>query len=71
MVAEIARAVNDFRPLGENLERICERVTELSGYDATALFMPDRVGRRLVLRGGWGLKTAYVDYINPPASDPA
>jgi hypothetical protein len=47
MVAEIARAVNDFRPLGENLERICERVTELSGYDATALFMPDRVGRRL------------------------
>ncbi len=64
MVADIARALNDFRPLGETLERICERVTGLSGYDSTALFMPDPDRRQLVLRGSCGLSPAYVDYIN-------
>lgn len=64
MVADIARTLNDFRPLGETLERICERVAGLSGYQATALFMPDTQRRQLVIRGSWGLTTAYVDYIN-------
>jgi hypothetical protein len=64
MVADIARTLNDFRPLGETLERICERVTGLSGYDSTALFMPDPDRRQLVLLGSCGLRPAYVDYIN-------
>jgi hypothetical protein len=64
MVADIARTLNDFRPPGETLERICERVTGLSGYDSTGVFMPDPDGRQLVLRGSWGLSPAYIDYIN-------
>lgn len=64
MVADIARTLNDFRPPGETLERICERVTGLSGCDSTAVFMPDSDGRQLVLRGSRGLSVAYVKYIN-------
>ncbi len=64
MVADIARTLNDFRPPGETLERICERVTGLSGYDSTAVFMPDAGGRQLVLSGSRGLSVAYVNYIN-------
>ena len=64
MVADISRTLNAFRPLGETLERICERVAGLGGYQATALFMPDPQQRQLVIRGSWGLETAYVDYIN-------
>lgn len=64
MVADIARTLNDFRPLDETLERICDRVAAIGGYQATALFMPDPQLRQLVIRGSWGLKPAYVDYIN-------
>jgi hypothetical protein len=64
MVADIARTLNDFRPPEETLERICERVTGLSGYDSTGVFMPNPDGRQLVLRGSWGLSPAYIDYIN-------
>jgi GAF domain-containing protein len=64
MVADIARTLNEFRPLEETLERICERVTGLSGYDFTALFMPDEQGQTLVIRGSWGLSASYIDYVN-------
>jgi transposase-like protein len=64
MVADIARTLNEFRPLDETLERICERVTGLSGYDFTALFMPDGAGQALVIRGSWGLNPSYIDYVN-------
>lgn len=64
MIADIARTVNDFRPLEETLNRICERVSRLRGYDFTALFMPDDQAQALVVRGCWGMSRAYVQHVN-------
>lgn len=64
MIADIARTVNDFRPLEETLIRICERVSRLSGYDITAFFMPDDRAQALVIRGSWGINPAYIQYVN-------
>jgi len=36
VIADIARTVNDFRPLGETLNNICLRVSGLQGYEIRA-----------------------------------
>jgi GAF domain-containing protein len=64
VIADIARTVNDFRPLEETLNDICVRVSGLQGYDSTAIFMPRQDGDALVLRGSWGLSDAYVRLVN-------
>jgi len=64
MIADIARTLNDFRPLEETLNRICERISRLSGYDFTALFLPDDQVQTLVIRGSWGMSHTYIDYVN-------
>jgi GAF domain-containing protein len=64
MIADVARAIDDFRPLSETLDRICERVAGLSGYDETALLLPDPVAGALVIKGSAGMSDAYVEYIN-------
>ncbi|MBJ7601790.1 MAG: GAF domain-containing protein [Candidatus Dormibacteraeota bacterium] len=64
VIADIARTVNDFRPLGETLSNICLRVGGLHGYDRTAVFMPRAEGDALEIMGSWGLSDAYVEQIN-------
>jgi len=64
MIADVARAIDDFRPLPETLDRICQRVVALSGYDETALLLPDRDAGALVIKGSAGMSDAYVEYIN-------
>jgi GAF domain-containing protein len=64
MIADVARAIDDFRPLSETLDRICARVVGLSGYDITALLLPDPDAGALVIKGSAGMGETYVDYIN-------
>jgi GAF domain-containing protein len=64
MIADVARAIDDFRPLPETLDRICERVVGLSGTDVSALLLPDDGAGALVIKGSAGMSDAYVDYIN-------
>lgn len=64
MIADVARAIDDFRPLSETLDRICERVVALSGYDETALLLPDPDAGALVIKGSAGMSDAYVEYVN-------
>jgi GAF domain-containing protein len=64
MIADIARTLNDFRPLEETLDHICLRVGGLSGHDFTAMFTPDEKGESLVVRGSWGMSQEYVSYVN-------
>src|SRR5579884_4476151 len=37
VLADVARTINDFRPLDETLNAICDRVAGLAGYRFTAL----------------------------------
>lgn len=64
MLADIAHSLNDFRPLSETLDMICERVATIGGYDFAALFMCDEQERHLLIRGSWKLRSAYVKQIN-------
>jgi GAF domain-containing protein len=64
MIADVARAIDDFRPLPETLDRICERVVGLSGTDVSALLLPDDGAGALVIKGSAGMSDAYVEYIN-------
>jgi GAF domain-containing protein len=64
MIADVARAIDDFRPLSETLDRICERVVGLSGTDVAALLLPDEDAGALVIKGSAGMSDAYVEYIN-------
>ncbi len=64
MIADVARAIDDFRPLSETLDRICERVVGLSGTDVSALLLPDDDAGALVIKGSAGMSDAYVEYIN-------
>ena len=64
VIADIARTVNDFRPLGETLNSICLRVSGLQGYDRTAVFMPRPEGDALENMGSWGLSEAYLEHVN-------
>lgn len=64
MIADVARAIDDFRPLPETLDRICERVVGLSGTDVSALLLPDDDAGALVIKGSAGMSDAYVEYIN-------
>lgn len=64
VIADIARTLNDFRPLGETLNHICHRVSGLQGYHSTAIFMPGPERDALRIEGSWGLSEAYVHQIN-------
>jgi sugar diacid utilization regulator len=64
MIADVARAIDDFRPLSETLDQICERVVGLSGTDVSALLLPDDEAGALVIKGSAGMSDAYVEYIN-------
>lgn len=64
VLADIARALDDFRPLPETLQRICEQVASLRGYAATALLMLDEEHNALAIRGSAGMSAAYVEHIN-------
>jgi sugar diacid utilization regulator len=64
MIADVARAIDDFRPLHETLDRICERVVGLSGTDVAALLLPDDEAGALVIKGSAGMSDAYVEYVN-------
>jgi sugar diacid utilization regulator len=64
MIADVARAIDDFRPLSETLDHICARVVTLGGYDEIALLLPDPAAGALVIKGSAGMSEAYVDYIN-------
>jgi GAF domain-containing protein len=64
MIADVARAIDDFRPLRETLDRICERVVGLSGTDVAALLLPDDEAGALVIKGSAAMSDAYVEYIN-------
>ncbi|MBI2756785.1 MAG: GAF domain-containing protein [Chloroflexi bacterium] len=64
ILADIARALDDFRPLQETLERICEQVASLRGYAATALLMLNDEHNALAIRGSAGMSSAYVEHIN-------
>jgi sugar diacid utilization regulator len=64
MIADVARAIDDFRPLSETLDRICQRVVGLSGTDVSALLLPDSEAGALVIKGSAGMSDAYVEYIN-------
>ena len=64
VIADIARTVNDFRPLSETLTNISLRVSGLHGYDRTAVFMPRPEGDALEIMGSWGLSDAYIEHIN-------
>lgn len=64
VIADIARTVNDFRPLGETLTHICQRVSGLQGYHSTAIFMPRPEQDALTIAGSWGLSETYVRQIN-------
>jgi sugar diacid utilization regulator len=63
MIADVARAIDDFRSLSETLDRVCERVVGLSGTDVSALLLPGEAGA-LVIKGSAGMSDAYVEYIN-------
>jgi sugar diacid utilization regulator len=64
MIADVARAIDDFRPLSQTLDRVCERVVGLSGTDVAALLLPDDDAGALVIKGSAGMSDAYVEYIN-------
>jgi DNA-binding PucR family transcriptional regulator len=64
MIADVARAIDDFRSLGETLDRICRRVVGLGGADVSALLLPDPDAGALVIKGSAGMSEAYVDHIN-------
>ncbi|MDR0357994.1 MAG: GAF domain-containing protein [bacterium] len=64
VIADIARTLNDFRPLEETLDQICDRVSGLSGYDCTAIFLPGDGGEALEVRGSSGMSPAYAHRIN-------
>lgn len=64
MIADVARAIDDFRSLSETLDRVCERVVGLSGTDVSALLLPDAEAGALVIKGSAGMSDAYVEYIN-------
>jgi GAF domain-containing protein len=64
VIADIARTLNDFRPLEETLEGICDRVSGLSGYDCTAIFLPGEKGDALEVGGSSGMSPAYEHHIN-------
>jgi len=64
MIADIARTLNDFRPLQETLDHICLRVSGVSGYEATAILLPGEAGDSLLIRGSWGMSTEYLEHVN-------
>jgi hypothetical protein len=64
MLADIAHSLNEFRPLSETLNKVCERVATIGGYDFASLFMCDEPARHLVIRGSWKLNPAYVKHVN-------
>ncbi|HLH70647.1 MAG TPA: GAF domain-containing protein [Candidatus Dormibacteraeota bacterium] len=64
VLADVARTINDFRPLEETLDAICDRVAGLAGYRFTALMLPDEDGSSLVIRGSAGMSGQYVRYVN-------
>jgi len=64
VLADVARTINDFRPLDETLNAICDRVAGLAGYRFTALVLPDADGRSLVIRGSAGMSAEYVRHVN-------
>jgi sugar diacid utilization regulator len=64
MIADVARAIDDFVPLSQTLDRVCERVVGLSGTDVSALLLPDADAGALVIKGSAGMSDAYVEYIN-------
>ncbi len=64
VIADIARTVNDFRPLAETLNKICRRISGIQGYDRTAVFMPRPQRDALEILGSWGLSDAYLEHIN-------
>jgi GAF domain-containing protein len=63
-IADIAHVINDFRPLDETLDEICQRVAATVGYDFTALTLPDADGSSLLIRGSANLSPRYVRHVN-------
>jgi GAF domain-containing protein len=64
MVADVARALNDFLPLSQTLDAVCRQVAGLGGYSGASLLMPDAGAEALIIRGSWQLNDAYVEKVN-------
>lgn len=64
MIADVARAIDDFRTLPETLDRICERVRGLCGYQVAALLLPDPRADALVFAGSAGMRDEYRARVN-------
>lgn len=63
-VGAIATAVNASMPLPELLDLIADTACALTGYDASAVLVPDEHGRALIISGAAGLPANYVADVN-------
>ena len=70
---EFVRAVNAGVPLDDLLNLIAGTVAQLTAYDYCSVLLPDEAGEKLLIRGFYGLRPAYVAEVNaarPPLIRP-
>jgi sugar diacid utilization regulator len=70
---EFVRAVNRGTSLDDLLNLIAGTVAQLTGYDYCSVLLPDEAGEKLLIRGFYGLRPAYVAEVNaarPPLLRP-
>ncbi|MDQ4038093.1 MAG: GAF domain-containing protein [Actinomycetota bacterium] len=71
--AEMARAVNRDLPASDLFSLIAGTAVHLTGYDFSSVLLPDDEGKHLLIRGYYGLSSAYAARVNaerPPRIAP-
>lgn len=66
-VADVARALDETRPLRETLDAICGRVAGLPGCDFVTIRMEEGPGGPLRVWGAYGMKPEYLEWIEEVA----
>jgi hypothetical protein len=56
MIADIAHALNEFRPLDQTLELISERVAAVNANYFVTIWLVEKSNNELRLRGSWGIQ---------------
>ena len=62
-VADVARTLNDARPLRETLDAICSRVAGLPGCDFATIRLEELPGGPMRVWGSFGMKPEYLEWI--------
>ena len=62
-VADVARTLNETRPLHETLEAICSRVAGLPGCDFVTIRLEELPGGQLRVWAAYGMKPEYLEWI--------